>query len=251
MRRPHLALIFLSIGTLAGLSLKPSVTATSPISEEDELLRNATLVFSRAVDTPAAAIPAAVLIRASGIAVIPAATGQGNRYHGKGVLSARGARPDDWTPPAVIDFEGAIPFDLEAGPIDVVLVAQTRRGLDSLVQERSSREIARPTAPGALGHSSPAGINADVLAYMQFAQLLRRRHGHRLGRPGSEGVQRDSVRPAILDRRHRSRRGVLSPAPRRTDVARCHRGLLPRDELSHDYVCQSSDRRGVIEAGSV
>ncbi len=130
MRRPHLALIFVSIGTLAGLSLAALVTATSPISEEDELLRNATLVFARAVDTPAAAIPAAVLIRASGIAVIPAATGQGNRYHGRGVLSARGARPDDWTPPAVIDFEGAIPFDLEAGPIDVVLVAQTRRGLD-------------------------------------------------------------------------------------------------------------------------
>jgi lipid-binding SYLF domain-containing protein len=171
MRRPHLALIFLSIGTLAGLSLNPSVTATSPISEEDELLRNATLVFSRAVDTPAAAIPAAVLIRASGIAVIPAATGQQNRYHGKGVLSARGARPDDWTPPAVIAFEGAIPFDLEAGPIDVVLVAQTRRGLDSLVQEGSSRQIARSIAPGALGHSAPA-INADVLAYMQFADYF-------------------------------------------------------------------------------
>ena len=54
----------------------------------------------------------------------------------------------------------------------MVLVAQTRRGLDSLVQERSSREIARPTAPGALGHSSPAGINADVLAYMQFAHYF-------------------------------------------------------------------------------
>ena len=172
MRRPHLALIFVPIGILAGLSLTPSVTITSPISEEEELLRSATLVFSRAVDTPAAAIPAAVLIRASGIAVIPAATGLGNRYHGKGVLSARGARPDDWTPPAVIDFEGAIPFDLEAGPIDVVLVAQTRRGLDALVQERYSREIARPTVPGALGHSSPAGINADVVAYMQFARYF-------------------------------------------------------------------------------
>jgi len=172
MRRPHLALIFVSIGTLAGLSLTHSVAATSPISEEDELLQNATLVFSRAVDTPAAAIPAAVLIRATGIAVIPAATGQGNRYQGKGVLSARGARPDDWTPPAVIDFEGAIPFDLEAGPIDVVLVAQTRRGLDALVQERYSREIARPTLPGTLGHSSPPGINADVLAYMQFARYF-------------------------------------------------------------------------------
>ena len=171
MRRTRLALLLVSIGTFAGLSLNSSATAISPISEEDELLRNATLVFSRAVDTPAAAIPAAVLIRASGIAVIPAATGQQNRYHGKGVLSARGARPDDWTPPAVIAFEGAIPFDLETGPIDVVLVAQTRRGLDSLVQEGSSRQIARPIAPGALGHSAPA-INADVLAYMQFAEYF-------------------------------------------------------------------------------
>jgi lipid-binding SYLF domain-containing protein len=172
MRRPHLALIFVSIGTLAGLSLTHSVTATSPISEEDELLKNATLVFSRAVDTPAAAIPAAVLIRATGIAVIPAAMGQGNRYQGRGVLSARGARPDDWTPPAVIDVEGTIPFDLEAGSIDVVLVAQTRRGLDSLAQDGSSREIARSIAPGPLGHSAPAGSHADVLAYMQFARYF-------------------------------------------------------------------------------
>jgi lipid-binding SYLF domain-containing protein len=172
MRRPHLALIFVSIGILAGLSLTPPVTATSEISEEDELLQNATLVFSRAVDTPAAAIPAAALMRATGIAVIPAATGQRNRYQGRGVMSARGARPDDWTPPAVIAFEGGIPFDLETGPIDVVLVAQTRRGLDSLVQEGSSAEIARPAAAGALGHSSPGGISADVLAYMQFARYF-------------------------------------------------------------------------------
>ena len=77
MRRPHLALIFLSIGTLAGLSLTALVTATSPISEEDELLRNATLVFSRAVDTPAAAIPAAVLIRAIGHCGYPGRDGTG------------------------------------------------------------------------------------------------------------------------------------------------------------------------------
>jgi len=172
MRRPHLALIFVSIGILAGLSLTPPVAATSEISEEDELLQNATLVFSRAVDTPAAAIPAAVLMRATGIAVIPAATGQSNRYHGKGILSARGARPYDWSPPAVIAFDGAIPFDLESGPIAVVLVAQTRRGLDSLVQEGSSRDIARPMAPGPLGHNSPAGINADVLGYVQFSDYF-------------------------------------------------------------------------------
>jgi lipid-binding SYLF domain-containing protein len=168
MRRPLIALILLSLSTLAGLSLAPTASATSPSSDEDELLRKATLVFARAVNTPAAAIPAAVLMRASGIAVIPAAAKDGTRYYGNGVVSARGARPDYWTPPAVIAFEGAIPLDLETGSLDFVFIAQSRRGLDWLVDPRTTSTTAHAMAAGGLGHNTPIRINADLLAYMQF-----------------------------------------------------------------------------------
>ena len=168
MRRALVALILISISALAGLSLAPTASATSPTSDEDELLRNATLAFARAVNTPVAAIPAAVLMRASALAVIPAAVKDGFRYYGKGVVSARGARPDYWTPPAIIAFEGAIPLDLETDAVDFVLIAQSRRGLDWLIDPRSSSATAHAMAAGALVHSTPTRINADLLAYMQF-----------------------------------------------------------------------------------
>jgi lipid-binding SYLF domain-containing protein len=167
MRRTLTALILLTLSTFAGLSLAPSVSATSPQSEEDKLLRNATLVFTHAVTAPAA-IPASALLRASAIAIVPAAARDGARYHGKGVVSARGAYPDHWTPPAIFAFEGAIPFDLDAIAIDFVFIAQSGRGLDWLVEPRTTSVTARPMAAGSLGHDTLTRINADLVAYMRF-----------------------------------------------------------------------------------
>jgi len=164
----RLALAMLATSCLAWLSMTTPTSATSPTSLEDELLRSATLVFRRAVDTPAAAIPASVLMRARAIAVFPAAVKDGARYYGQGVLSARGARFDYWTPPAILAFEGAVPLELEADRLDFVIVAQTPRGLDYLTQDRFRLPVPQPIAPGALGRDTPVNINADLLAYMQF-----------------------------------------------------------------------------------
>ena len=169
-RTIHLILGIISI--FAGLSLAPTTSATSPTSDEDELLRNATLVFEHAVETPAAAIPAAVLMRATAIAVVPAAVKDGTRFYGNGVVSARGARADYWTPPAVIAFEGAIPLDLETGAADFILVAQTQRGLDYFLDGRVRNTATHSIVAGPLGHSTPVRINADLLAYMKFENYL-------------------------------------------------------------------------------
>ena len=134
VRTTHLIPSITSI--LAGLSLAATTSATLPASHEDELLRNATIVFEHAVKTPASAIPAGVLMHATAIAVLPAAVQDGTRFYGDGVVSARGARPDYWTPPAVIAFEGAIPLNLETGRGDLILVAQKQRGLDYFLQGR-------------------------------------------------------------------------------------------------------------------
>ena len=170
MRRALVAFTFISASILAGLSLTLTASATSAIPTEDELLNDAVLVFSGAVNAQAAAIPAAVLMRATGIAVIPRAVKVGGRYRGKGFMSARGGRPDVWTPPAVISVEGGIPLNLEAAALDVVIVAQSRRGLDSLAQTRYASDQSIPA--GALGHHSPPGMNADLLAYAQFGNYF-------------------------------------------------------------------------------
>jgi lipid-binding SYLF domain-containing protein len=169
-RTIRLALAIVSI--LAGLSLAATTSATSPASHEDELLRSATLVFEHAVETPAPAIPAAVLMRATAIAVIPAAVKGGTHFYGDGVVSARGARADYWTPPAVIAFEGAIPLDLETGTADLIFVAQTQRGLDYFLQGRFRSTVMHSIIAGPLGHDTPVRINADLLAYMKIENYL-------------------------------------------------------------------------------
>lgn len=159
-------------GILAVLSLAATIPATSPASNEDELLRNATLVFEHAVEPPAAAIPASVLSRATAIAVIPAAVRDGERLYGNGVVSARGGRVDGWTPPAVIAFEGAIRLGLETGTADLILVAQTQRGLDYFLQGRAQGTTTEVIAAGPLGHDTAVRTKADLFAYMKFGQYF-------------------------------------------------------------------------------
>lgn len=172
MRTRTIHLILGIISIFAGLSLAATTSATSPTSDEDELLRNATLVFEHAVETPAAAIPAAVLMRATAIAVIPAAVKDGTRFYGNGAVSARGARADYWTPPAVIAFEGAIPLDLETGAADFILLAQTQRGLDYFLQGRVRNTAIHSIVAGPLGHNTPGRLDADLLAYMKIGNYL-------------------------------------------------------------------------------
>lgn len=161
-----LTTIGFSLCALAGLSLTSAVSTTST-SDEDVLLENAATVFARAVGRPATAIPAAVLMRATAIAVVPAAMKDGIRYHGNGAMSARGVRPDKWTPPAIIAFEAEIPLDLEAGTLDFLIVAQTQRGADYFIADRTASIAARPITAGPLGHSSPQN-GEDLVAYVQF-----------------------------------------------------------------------------------
>ncbi len=168
---PALPLLIFA-GIFAALSPAATTSARSPISDEDELVRTATRVFTRAVANPAAAVPAAVLMRATAIAAIPSAVEDGTRYFGIGVVSARGARPGYWTPPAVIAFEGHIPVDLESRVVDFIVIAQTRRGLDYLTLGRFAGGAPYSIVPGALGHSTPVQIDADLLAYAQFDNYL-------------------------------------------------------------------------------
>ena len=63
----------------------------------------------------------------------------------------------------------------------------------TLVQGRLPRVGARSIVAGPLGHNTPVRINADLLAYMKFGQLPRRRDDRRLGPPGYDGVQRGAV----------------------------------------------------------
>jgi lipid-binding SYLF domain-containing protein len=171
MRRRN-ALGVVAIIAVFALWMSSTASGISPAETEEDLLRSATFVFERAVDRRASAIPMSVLLRARGIAVFPHAAKLGTHYSGQGIMSARGAAPSYWTPPAVLELEGAIPLDLEHRSIDFVIVAQSARGLDSLIQDRFVSPVIIPMAPGALGDDAPVRIDADLVAYMQFGDYF-------------------------------------------------------------------------------
>lgn len=168
MRKWSTLLLLACASIFVALSPAARTSVRSPMADEEELLGTATRVFVDAVATPAAAVPAAVLMRGTAIAAIPSAVKDGMRYYGRGVISARGARPDYWTPPAVIAFEGEIPLDLDSTTVDFLVIAQTRRGLDYLTLGRFASTQPYSMVPGALGHNAPVRINADLLAYARF-----------------------------------------------------------------------------------
>ena len=64
------------------------------------------------------------------------------------------------------------PFDLDAVTIDFVFIAQSQRGLDLLVEARTTSVAARPMAAGDLGHDTLTRLNADLVAYMQFGHYF-------------------------------------------------------------------------------
>ena len=172
MSRWSTVLALAATTAFAWLPFSATPSARSPVTLEDDLLRHATAVFQRAVDPGAAAIPASLLMEARAIAVFPNALKEGSRYIGRGVLSARGASPAFWTPPAVIAFEGTIPLDLECETADFVLIARTPRGLDYLIQPGFVSPVVPPMAPGPLGRDTRMRMDADVLAYLQFGDYF-------------------------------------------------------------------------------
>lgn len=166
---PLAVLAFLS--SLAWLPMgSASTTNLSPMLQ-DELLGKATLVFQRTVDSPSAAIPAAIMHAARAVAVVPAARRDGERHYGMGIVSARGADPQDWTPPAVVAFQGTIPVNLEVDAVDFVLLALTPRGLDHLSQAQP-RVAPGSIFPGPIRQNTRVAIDVDLLAYMQFGDYL-------------------------------------------------------------------------------
>src|SRR5438552_504899 len=132
MRRLAIVLALASVPLLGWLSIPPARATVSgslvqqlptalPPTPEVELISNATLVFRRAVELPSAAIPASVLQTARALAIFPGASYDGTTYCAAGIVSARGADPLHWTPPAVITLQAKIPVRLDVDAIDFVL----------------------------------------------------------------------------------------------------------------------------------
>jgi lipid-binding SYLF domain-containing protein len=172
MRQPLLALVAALTGALLWLSI-PSTLAQTAESPQVELIHNATLVFRRTVDAPAAAIPAALLQQAKAIAIFPRITvDEEGARGGPGIVSARGRGSRGWSAPAVVTFRGGIEPQFDLGPADFVFVALTQRGLRYLSQGEATLAEPNCISPGPVGQDTRVSMDADILAYIQFGSYF-------------------------------------------------------------------------------
>ncbi len=156
------------------VALAVSSIASIPLPFEEQLLQQAATVLTRVLDTPRPAIPQSVLERTRAIVVVPGASTQwslGDRGSAMtGVLSARGATPDHWSPPAIVGLRGAIAAKLDVDNFDVILIAQTARGLDALMAERQWLPGSVVIAPGPVIEGE--AIDGDLVAYVRFENYV-------------------------------------------------------------------------------
>ena len=150
--------------------LAVSAMASTPLLPEELLIHRATSVLARVLDAPAPAIPQRVLERARAVIVVPGGSprpplGDGGSLM-SGVLSARGAAPDHWSPPAIVELRGAIAPTLDVTSLDVIVVAQTGRGLNALMADGEWYPGAVVIAAGPINDEERLG--ADLVAYVRF-----------------------------------------------------------------------------------
>jgi lipid-binding SYLF domain-containing protein len=136
---------------------------------ERELLQRASAVFERIANAPIAALPDCVLQQTQSIVVFPGATHNGSALRGRGGLSVR--LPDgSWTIPAVLALDARVPVETEFPEVDIILLAQSRDGVEYLIPE-GTIDAERAVTLGPLNTcGEPA--EAALVAYMQFGDYF-------------------------------------------------------------------------------
>jgi lipid-binding SYLF domain-containing protein len=155
---------------LIAVALAVGSIASIPLPFEEQLLHQATAVLAHVLDAPRPAIPQSVLARARAVLVMPGVKGDrpadDRSLNATGVLSARGATPEHWSPPAIVGLRGAIAAKFDVDNFDIVVIAQTGRGFDALIAERQWLPGSVTIAPGPVNEG--AAIDADLVAYALF-----------------------------------------------------------------------------------
>lgn len=166
MRRSWPAGIF--YGLLLGMVLLmvgPLFAATSNRDDDISRIQAATRVFRHTT------IPEGILHGAKCIAIIPGekhfALGIGGQY-GKGLVTCK--NNDRWSAPAFVTLSGAsYGFQIGGESSDIVLIFQSKHGLESLLSNKIKIGASASAAAGPIGRKASAAtnasVNAEILSY--------------------------------------------------------------------------------------
>jgi len=146
---------------------------------EDATVNAATTTLNEIMAIPAKQIPASLLAKARGIAIVPGVVKGGfvvGVRHGRGVLMTRN---DDgtWKGPAFISLTGgSVGWQVGVQSTDVILVFRTRKSIDGLLRGKFTIGADAAVAAGPLGRkaaaATDASLTAEILSYSRSRGLF-------------------------------------------------------------------------------
>ena len=145
---------------------------------EAKRVRDAATIFGEIMGADDKAIPAAILGKATGIAIFPSTIKAGLVFggvRGRGILSGRGA--NGWSSPAFLTLTGGS-FGLQIGgeSADIILVINGDRGLQNLVSNQFKIGTDAAIAAGPVGRDAQAAtdiqLRAQILSYSRARGLF-------------------------------------------------------------------------------
>lgn len=164
------------LGLLGLLALSWPALSAAPSREEARLI-TATAVMQELRASPDQGIPAWLMERAYGVAVIPevikGALVFGGR-HGNGVLTVRDDRGRFSNPVFISLTGGSVGWQIGAQATDVVLIFATRRSVEDFARGQFTLGGTASVAAGPVGRSgeAAAGKSAEIYSYSRSRGLF-------------------------------------------------------------------------------
>jgi lipid-binding SYLF domain-containing protein len=171
---------FLSVLLCAAALMLPAAGAfaqNAAPTREDARLITATEVLQELRATPDQNVPAWLMQRAYGVAVIPdvlkGAFLFGGRY-GNGVLTVRDASGHFTNPIFITLAGGSVGWQIGATSTDVVLVFVTPRSVQNFARGKFTLGVDASVAAGPVGRQgeAAAGVNAEIYSYSRSRGLF-------------------------------------------------------------------------------
>jgi lipid-binding SYLF domain-containing protein len=160
----------------AMLMAVPAFAQTS-VSREDRRLNTASQVLEELRDTPDSSVPAWLMQRAYGVAVIPSVIKAAFIFGGRagdGVLVVRDSNNRFGNPIFIHMVGGSVGWQVGAASTDVVLIFVTRRSVENFARGNFTLGADASVAAGPLGRQgeAAAGISAEVYSYSRSRGLF-------------------------------------------------------------------------------
>jgi lipid-binding SYLF domain-containing protein len=148
-------------------------------SKEEETVQMATNVLDEVMAIPANAIPQSLLSKARAVAIVPNVVKGGfviGIRHGRGVVLIR----DDagnWQAPLFISLtSGSVGWQAGVQATDLIMVFQTRKSVNSLMNGRLTLGVDAAAAAGPVGRQATAAtdvtLSAEILSYSRSRGLF-------------------------------------------------------------------------------